>query len=382
MSDKEIKDSNKDLADAEFEAFLQGGDELALLLQELPQDTPSAELDAAIMADAEAALVVAEADATTPVIAAANDAKNPDASSHRPSFLWRWKTPLGLVASVMLAVPIFLSHQEHEAVLEAAHTTQTPEKNFYPQDVKNSEIAAAPPVAAIPQATPAPQAEAAGKIAAKDDSAESKARTERRADAEMKPAPAKPVSPAPPAPVTASPAPIVLAEAPAPRATAGIANEKPSELVRTAEEERTRRTESFKTAAKEEAPKQLAKMAEADGRLQATTPHVVARSAPAAVIVPAAPAARAAMDSMLADKKADMQGNNETRIIVPLSVQPLAAVPPAEQPNAHDWLTKIEKLLKEKQNREALREWRNFRTIYPDFVVDKSLQKKIDALQK
>ncbi|MFZ6777126.1 hypothetical protein ACO0LD_09830 [Undibacterium sp. Ji83W] len=425
MSDKEIKDGNKNLADVEFEAFLQGGDELALLLRDLPQDAPSAELDAAIMADAEAALILAAA-ATTPVVAAANDAKNPDASPHRPSFLWRWKTPLGLAASIMLAVPLFLLQQEHEAEIEARNGTQTEEKIFYPQNVKSKDIAEVPPVA-IPQAAPMPQAEAVGKIASKDDAMEPQARAERRVDAEMKQAPvvvaaapAKAPSYAPPAPVItippapAAPAPVLLAEAPLPMpkaVAAGIANEKMPELARHAEAERARNTESLKIAAKEEMPRELAKVAEVDGRLQAAAPpatmaapRMMARSAAAATSAPvavnataAAPvtpmattSAKPAMDSMMADKKADkkidkaaeVQDNSQARLIVVQPVQTLAAVPPAQLPDAPDWLTKIEKLLKEKQNQEALEEWKKFRTTYPNFVVDKSLQKKIDALQK
>lgn len=382
MSDKEIKDSNKDLADAEFEAFLQGGDELALLLQDLSQDTPSAELDAAIMADAEAALAMAGA--TTSAVVAANDANNPDASPHRPSFLWRWKTPLGLAASVLLAVPLFLLRQEHEEEIEAANTRQAEEKVIYPQEVKN------------------------GKIAARDYAIEPKARAERRADAEMKsapvaaaappreasayapPAPAMPANPAPPPPAAAAPAPVQLAEAPssAPKAIAGgMANEKMPEVVRHAEAERAKNTESFKIAAKEEAPRQLAKEAEADSRLQAPAPPLaraasplMAKSAPAAAT--SAPLAKPAMDSMNADKKADVQADKQARVIAAQPVQTLAAVPPAQAPDAPDWQAKIEKLLKEKQNHEALEEWKKFRAVYPDFVVDKSLQKKIEALQK
>ncbi len=161
-------------------------------------------------------------------------------------------------------------------------------------------------------------------------------------------------------------------------------------------------------------PRELAKVAEADGRQQAAPPATMAAprmmaksaaaatSAPAAVnatapapVAPAAVAsAKPAMDSMMADKKADqkadkktdkaaeVQDNNQPRLIVAQPVQTLAAVPPAQLPDAPDWLTKIEKLLKEKQHQEALEEWRKFRTAYPNFVVNKSLQKKIDALQK
>ncbi|PXX45175.1 hypothetical protein [Undibacterium pigrum] len=425
MSDKNIKDSNidMDLADAEFDAFLQGGDELALLLQDLPQDTPSAELDAAIMADAAAALTATSSKpAVAPVtdaviapviepradsmLAAANDAQNPEASRHRPSFLWRWKTPLGLAASVMLAVPLFFSHQEHEAEIEAANTGPAPEKIFYPREVKNKEIVPVPAVAEMAQAAPMPQRQpdTERKIAAKDVATESSVKSERRADVEMKPAPvivadtaAKPVLAAPPMPVVASPAPVVIAEAPppAPKAAAAvIANEKMPEVVRAAEAERARNTDSFKVAAREEAPRHLAKVAEAEGRLQTATPPVMARSAaapaaPAPAAAPAAapvyataPAPRATMDSMVADKKLDVQGNSPARVIVPLPLQSLAPLPPAPLPDAPDWLAKIEKLLKEKQHQEALEEWKKFRTTYPNFVVDKSLQKQIDVLQK
>lgn len=427
MSDKDIKDSNidMDLADAEFDTFLQGGDELALLLQDLPQDTPSTELDAAIMADAVAALTatsskpavapVTDAALTSVVepvaghmVTAANDAQNPEASRHRPSFLWRWKTPLGLAASVMLAVPLFFSHQEHEAEIEAANTGPVSAKIFYPQEVKNKEIAPVPAVAEMSQAAPMPQRQpdterdkepnTERKIAAKDVAAESSVKSERRADGAMKPAPVivadkatKPVLAAPPMPVIASPAPVVIAEAPPPAPKAAvaaiIANEKMPEVVRAAEAERARNTESYKIAAREEASRHLAKVADAEGRLQAAAPPGMARSAaapaPAAAPVNATPPApRATMDSMVADKKLDMQDNSPARVIVPLPLQALAPLPPAQLPDAPDWLAKIEKLLKEKQHQEALEEWKKFRTTYPNFVVDKSLQKQIDTLQK
>src|SRR5438045_3852452 len=77
--------------------------QLEALLQSMPQPRPSAALDAAILADAEAAL------AKNPVAApiAANDAVTPEsADAKRPTFLTRWKVPLAFAATVMLAVHI------------------------------------------------------------------------------------------------------------------------------------------------------------------------------------------------------------------------------------------------------------------------------------
>ena len=48
---------------------------------------------------------------------------------------------------------------------------------------------------------------------------------------------------------------------------------------------------------------------------------------------------------------------------------------------ANAWLQKIEKLLQAEKNKEALDEWQQFRQAWPDFVVDKALQTRLDALK-
>jgi hypothetical protein len=52
----------------------------------------------------------------------------------------------------------------------------------------------------------------------------------------------------------------------------------------------------------------------------------------------------------------------------------------AVQPGAA-WLQQIEKLIQANQGKEALDEWKKFRSAYPDYVVDKALLMKIDGLK-
>ena len=94
------------------------------------------------------------------------------------------------------------------------------------------------------------------------------------------------------------------------------------------------------------------------------------------------------------DKKADLPAaapfpaaQPAPRIV--MAAPPVAAAPPLSaalapepHPGAYDWLQKIEQLLKNHRNKEALDEWRKFRAVYPAFTVDQSLQKQIDGFQK
>jgi len=110
-----IKDLNPE--HDEFEAFLRGEDDLAALLQDLPQFAPSAKLDAAILADAERAI----ARSKRPLPAAANDAIVPESARiPRPSFASRWKLPLGLAASLLLMFPMVQSmrHTGHGYIVQ------------------------------------------------------------------------------------------------------------------------------------------------------------------------------------------------------------------------------------------------------------------------
>ncbi|AMP05635.1 hypothetical protein [Collimonas pratensis] len=106
-----MSEDSKRLDDAEFEAFLQGHGELARQLQGLPQPSPSAALDAAILAQAETLLKTA-----TPLPQAANDALSGKAGKPaKPRFLMRWSTQLGMAACMVLAVLATLRWQTEPA---------------------------------------------------------------------------------------------------------------------------------------------------------------------------------------------------------------------------------------------------------------------------
>jgi hypothetical protein len=157
--------------------------------------------------------------------------------------------------------------------------------------------------------------------------------------------------------------------------------------------------------AKTEAAGRLAKAYETESRSPATTAEkpllATPRSAAAADAI-----GNLKAEAALADKKADMvaaapspPAQAAPRAVMPvppvaaappvMSVPPLAAPParslalaPETNLSAPDWLQKIGQLLKAQHNKEALEEWKKFRQVYPDFAVDKSLQKQIDGLQK
>jgi hypothetical protein len=79
-----------------FEDFLQGRGELVKQLKALSQLTPSAALDAAILASAKAAVAQAERSKQS----AANDPVSP----HKPGFLSLYRVPLAMAASLTIAV--------------------------------------------------------------------------------------------------------------------------------------------------------------------------------------------------------------------------------------------------------------------------------------
>jgi hypothetical protein len=143
------EDNKRD--DAEFEAFLQGRGELARKLQGLPQPSPSAALDAAILAQAE---VLAAAAAAAPVSGAANDALAPNtAKPRKPHFMMRWSTQLAMAASVVLATLVTLRWQ-NEPVMEPAEQAEKIEQPAQDAQAPQTEPSA-PPVASKPHAAPA-----------------------------------------------------------------------------------------------------------------------------------------------------------------------------------------------------------------------------------
>ncbi|BBB64098.1 hypothetical protein UNDKW_5825 [Undibacterium sp. KW1] len=413
---------NDDMREAEFEDFLQGKGELASLLQDLPQAQPSAELDAAIIAEAELALAVPLATRTAPAIVppAANDATGPEGNGKPPSFLWRWKLPLSLAASILFAIPVVMQQHQESYPTEpvtasasnaralptapAAPATQENDKSALPQlaqaDLtKRAKVAAevaapAAPVASTSNAaSPVMEASKANESQVADDARRASAAKPR---SEFKPAEQQAESP--PAPISASksapaPAPMVAAAPEPARVTVtgsairrqDMSAAAPAQVV--SAEDKVAADSQYAGNAKMRSPAANASAAKAEATgMLAKTSETESRSSAAMAEKPVMTAS--------ADKKADMPAAvpfpaapSAPRLVMappPVAAAPplSAALAPEAHPGAYEWQEKIEQLLKNHRNKEALEEWRKFRASYPGFTVDQSLQKQIDALQK
>lgn len=243
--------------DAEFEAFLQGQGDLARKLRGLPQPSPSADLDAAILAQAEALTAAA-----VPVREAANDAPPPKTGKPGKPH-WRWSTQLALAASVVLATLVTLRWQ-NEPVVEPAEPARKIEQSV--------------------QVAPAPQAEApapAAPAAAAPPPAADKQRTA--------PPPARPK------PARQQPPPAASAPAQAKAGGGGVADSNPQPGA----------AETVIGQNYAAAPEQLARKETPDSRVRAIiapAPKVAAApapSAPAPAVVPAKPEASAKAEAWL-----------------------------------------------------------------------------------
>lgn len=139
----------------DLDAFLQGEDELSLLLREMPQPSPSARLDAAILAEAERA---AARDQTPP--AAANDAVLPVSERIRkPSLATRWGVAVGLIAAAALTCLLLMLQSKPHIPRQPETPAQRPiDFRIYPSEADDLEArgrdAAAIPV--IPIEAPLP----------------------------------------------------------------------------------------------------------------------------------------------------------------------------------------------------------------------------------
>jgi hypothetical protein len=117
---------NESRDNAEFDLFLKRKGELALRLQSLEQLVPSAKLDAAILAAAEGAIAKDARRSRD----ASNDPIVPGAARVRLSFFRGWQMPMGLAASVVVAVFVALQWQGQtgaEASLQIAQAPQIQE---------------------------------------------------------------------------------------------------------------------------------------------------------------------------------------------------------------------------------------------------------------
>lgn len=155
------KDNNQ-LDEDEFAAFLQGQGEMARRLRDLPQPEPSAALDAAILARIEADLARGAARLPDVVRHAANDASMPGAAAGiRPGFMSRWRMPLAMAASMVLALLLLLRQPSQQnpvqVIVAQAPSAALPETQTTPPTPPSTPAAkpAAPTIAAKPPAASA-----------------------------------------------------------------------------------------------------------------------------------------------------------------------------------------------------------------------------------
>lgn len=173
--------------DAQLDAFLRGESGLARRLQAMPQPSPSAELDAAILEKVRASMA--------PVVReAANDPGAPGARPARSLGL-RWRVPAGIAAMVLVGL---FARQSYETSVGAVQVSLPQQERAEAARVQERAVTPAtpPPPAELSVSVPAtPQAKPQRQKPA------SRARTpEPVVQADASPAVA---APAPPAPVAA-----------------------------------------------------------------------------------------------------------------------------------------------------------------------------------
>lgn len=304
--------------DAEFEDFLQGRGELVKQLKALSQLTPSAALDAAILASAKAAVAQAERSKQ----AAANDPVSP----HKPGLMSRFRMPLAMAASLMVAVLVAVQWHVQSDDLVPIQLAQAPAAEPAPASV-----------AAAPQVAPA--------------------QTNAKA---LSVAPAKNVPAAPPPVAATKPAPA------APEVRPLISEKKaalpppppppPANAVAANQALKAERSEATSTQA--DAGQMRYKSAAMQDQRAAADANLAKESA-RAIATPAAPPAPAA-----------------------------AAAPPPEpaakaelQERQKALLAHIDELIKADLRSDALSEWARFEKTYPDYPVPEALKAKIKALK-
>lgn len=304
----------------QFDAFLNGDGALATALRQLPQPSPSAELDQAILADAERALA-------QPPAANAPDGGNPGQPSWMPHFLRRNRVPLGVAASVIFAVTIGLQWQEprmdeaREAVIDVRLPAEAPQPPSSVMAGMDQQQAPAAPVAPAKRALRAP---------GKQDTVASQAQ----------PSVSAPVA------IETIQMPERI-EAPKERAAThvtitGSAIARPPAAPAPPPQGKLPELRSSAAAAP---PPQ--------GKLLELRSNASAAAAPAPA---AAPAAAPMLDAM-------------------------PATGAQEDAKANAWLSVIEEMIKAGLARDALLEWEKFRAAYPDYPVPAELRSKISTLK-
>lgn len=400
------KDSMHDqVSDEQFDAFLAGDDALSKLLRALPQPKPSAALNAAILAQAQAAHGGGQA-ATRQ--AAANDPPQHRQSAPRLPFFSRWKIPLSLAASVLLIAPIIWlqrpeSRQDSQVLAQApaaAAVAPAAEMAARPQNAAsanppNPQDGVASPSKDVRRATQAGPRPESARVAAKAKPAHQSETIAQTAQPRQSPEAAADST------GTSSPAMDVLAKA------------------EQAQSDKLAREGMRITGRMDESPAKEAAAREPDhpNPFLAAAPIVVA-AAPAPPVEEAVSAAPKSAPPAPVDFPApkpfapgnvgdQRDGPVGSRASAKEVKEPANAVPsqtmaargkadnatsaeaaqPLESsdPQADAWLAKIEELIKDKHNQRALDEWAKFRKIYPHYEVPQGLStqiKKISILKR
>ncbi|WP_211441691.1 hypothetical protein [Collimonas humicola] len=345
------EDSNR-LDDAEFEAFLQGEGELARQLRGLPQPSPSAALDAAILAQADA---LAKAEAPAPQ--AANDALSGKAAKPgKPHFLMRWSTQLAMAACTVLAVLATLRWQAEPAVqpYDAAPQAEPAAQPAAP--------IAAPPAAATaavdmePQAKPQlPQPKTAARKASPPTTTTSEAKSSAPLNIQdMQATPAYAPAPAP---------------APAPPSALSRQNYAASPSQPASPESSASRARAIIMPA---AP-------------VADVPAPVAPAPDANYSPPPAPAAAAPAPTYSSAPAPALASGAGARALPTQSEMAPVVAPSGKAestPRAEAWLSAIDEMLKAGLRQDALEEWEKFKRAYPDYPVPEKLNAQIRLLKK
>lgn len=350
--------------DAEFEVFLKGEGDLARALQGVPQPSPSAALDAAILGRIRTSMEQQQG-------AAAND---PGEGLPAPRLArglgMRWRVPAGIAASALVGLFAMQAYQSNVSgdlvsapAQERAADAILSRESAQPPAAPPPEVVNAVEPEAVADAVATPRASEPVAAVAKPRAESGRAAAAPRHEAPAKPAaipspiePAAPVLAAPPPPAPA-PAPVVI-EAADKEAAFKAATEQQSRLY----DEERRRTES--------------KALERNFRF---TPPAAPAPAPAAEASPPVSSQAQATNAAGASAAPILARERVEKVTVTGSSikRTMSATPATPQLT---WIERIEGHLRDGKDAEALREWTRFRETYPDYRVPAELEEKMKAL--
>lgn len=356
--------------DAQFEAFLRGEGDLARQLQALPQPSPSAELDAAILERARLAVVQQDR-------AAANDpgVVQPNNPHLARSVGMRWRVPAGIAAAVLAGL---IGHQafQQSSDMEPAQMSMDDEVVAAPatevaQAPAPAEVAPAPavptPMADMRAKEQSDRARHAATVAEVESVQARRAELGRRsaaaasADAYSGVVASERVAAAPP---HSAPAP-----APAPAPVVAPAPPPPMERVTVSGSAIKRKT------AEGSMPVSVVTTRDVQNTPQAPMPSGdlgALKSVMGENPVAAKPKPPSIPGSVAQEIAAEMQ------IAMAANGSHLAT----KEFDPAGWLVEIEALLNAQKNSEAELEWAMFRKAYPDYAVPEALRKRLDEIKK